>query len=310
MVNTSKSQVTLGLLIMYIAWGTTWLGIAYAVETMPPLISMSMRFFVAAVILLIVLAVRNGFAEIKLTKSQFKSSALLGTFMLAAGMGTATTGTKVVPIGVGSLVVASMPIWIALFRFLDKDKPNKRTILGLLVGFIGISLIMLPGQTEARPGAEGENVLFWMAVIMAGSISWAFASYRSKDMDTPKNAFVLSAYEMLFAGIALLIASFFYGESFSDFFDATAISWAGWIYLILVGSLLGFSTYVWLLGHAPISLVSTYTYVNPIVAVALGVIILNEKLSTNVLVGGAIVLGAVAVVIATESKKIVPVEHV
>lgn len=310
MANAPKSQVTLGLLIMYIAWGTTWLGIAYAVETMPPLISMSMRFFVASTILLLVLAVRNGIGEIKLTKSQLKTSALLGIFMLATGMGTATTGAKVVPIGVASLVVASMPIWIALFRFLDKDKPSKRTLFGLLVGLIGVSLIMLPGQTEARPGAQGQNVLFWMIVIMLGSISWAFTSYKSKGMDTPKNAFVLSAYEMLFAGIALLIASLLFGESFKDFINGSAISYAGWIYLILVGSLLGFSTYVWLLDNAPISLVSTYTYVNPIVAVGLGVLILGEKLSINVLIGGAIVLAGVAIVIATESKQIQPAEHV
>ena len=310
MANAPKSQVTLGLLIMYIAWGTTWLGIAYAVETMPPLISMSMRFFVASTILLLVLAIRNGIGEIKLTKSQLKTSALLGIFMLATGMGTATTGAKVVPIGVASLVVASMPIWIALFRFLDKDKPSKRTLIGLLVGLIGVSLIMLPGQTEARPGAQSQNVLFWMIVIMLGSISWAFTSYKSKGMDTPKNAFVLSAYEMLFAGIALLIASLLFGESFKDFINGSATSYAGWIYLILVGSLLGFSTYVWLLDNAPISLVSTYTYVNPIVAVGLGVLILGEKLSVNVLIGGVIVLAGVAIVIATESKQIQPAEHV
>lgn len=310
MATAPKSQITIGMLIMYIAWGTTWVGIAYTVETMPPLISMAFRFFVAAFVLALVLSFRNGLSILKLTRSQLKTSAILGTFMLAVGMGTATSGTKVVPIGVGSLVVASMPIWTSLFRFLAKDRPSKQTVIGLVIGFIGISLIMLPGKTEARPGATGENVLFWMLMIMVGSIAWAFTSFKSKTMDTPQNAFVLSAYEMFFAGVTLLIVGLLFGESVNDFINASALSYAGWIYLILVGSLLGFSTYVWLLDHAPISLVSTYAYINPIVAVGLGILLLDEKLSVNVLVGGVIVLAAVALVLRTESKLIEPAERV
>lgn len=310
MATAPKSQITIGMLIMYIAWGTTWVGIAYTVETMPPLISMAFRFFVASSVLALVLSLRNGFSVLKLTKSQLKTSAILGTFMLAVGMGTATSGTKVVPIGVGSLVVASMPIWTSLFRFLAKDRPSKKTVIGLIIGFIGISLIMLPGQTEARPGSAGENVLFWMLIIMVGSISWAFTSFKSKTMDTPQNAFVLSAYEMFFAGLTLLIVGLLFGESVNDFINASATSYAGWVYLILVGSLLGFSTYVWLLDHAPISLVSTYAYVNPIVAVTLGILLFDEKLSINVLIGGAIVLAAVALVLRTESKLIEPAERI
>lgn len=310
MATAPKSQITLGMLIMYIAWGTTWVGIAYTVETMPPLISMAFRFFVASSVLALVLSLRNGFSVLKLTNSQLKTSAILGTFMLAIGMGTATSGTKVVPIGVGSLVVASMPIWTSLFRFLAKDRPSKKTVIGLIIGFIGISLIMLPGQTEARPGSTGENVLFWMLIIMVGSISWAFTSFKSKTMDTPQNAFVLSAYEMFFAGLTLLIVGLLFGESVNDFINASATSYAGWVYLILVGSLLGFSTYVWLLDHAPISLVSTYAYVNPIVAVTLGILLFDEKLSINVLIGGAIVLAAVALVLRTESKLIEPAERI
>jgi drug/metabolite transporter (DMT)-like permease len=310
MVKAAKSQIAIGLLIMYIAWGTTWVGIAYTVETMPPLIAMGFRFLVATSIILLFIAIRNGVEAIKLTRSQLRTAAILGIFMLAVGMGTATTGTKVVPIGIGSLVVASMPIWIALFRFIHRDRPSKQTMVGLFFGFIGISLIMLPGQTQPRPGAEGQSVLLWMLIIMAGSISWGYTSYRSKNMDTPENAFLLSAYEMLFAGITLLFVGLLFGESVNQFLNASAVSFGGWVYLIIIGSLLGFSTYVWLLEHAPISLVSTYTYVNPVVAVALGMLIFNEKLTTNVLVGGLIVLVAVAIVIRTESRNIKPAEHI
>lgn len=136
MAKAAKSQVAVGLLIMYIAWGTTWVGIAYTVETMPPLIAMGFRFLTATSIILLFIAARNGLSAIKITKSQIRTAAILGVFMLAAGMGTATTGTKVVPIGVGSLVVASMPIWIALFRFIHKDRPSKQTLVGLFLDLL------------------------------------------------------------------------------------------------------------------------------------------------------------------------------
>lgn len=310
MATATRSQIVLGMLIMYIAWGTTWIGIAYTIETMPPLIAMAFRFFVAATVLAAVLTFRNGFNVLRLTKPQLKTSAILGVFLLAVGMGTATTATKVVPIGVASLVVASVPIWTSMFRFLAKDRPSKKTVIGLIVGFFGIGLIMLPGQTDARPGQAGESVFLWMAVILIGNISWAFTSFKSKSMDTPSNAFVLSAYEMFFAGVTLLIVGLAVGESVDDFANASAVSFAGWAYLIIIGSLIGFSTYVWLLDNVPISLVSTYAYVNPIVAVWLGIILFNEKLSTNVLIGGVIVLIAVALVLRTESKLIEPAERI
>jgi len=310
MAAAPRSQIVIGLLIMYIAWGTTWIGIAYTIETMPPLIAMAFRFFVATAVLASVLILRNGISVLRLTLPQLKTAAILGIFLLAVGMGTATTGTKVVPIGVASLVVASVPIWTSMFRFLAKDRPSKKTVFGLFVGFIGIGLIMLPGQTEARPGQAGQSVFLWMAVILIGNISWAFTSFKSKSMDTPSNAFVLSAYEMFFAGVTLLIVGLLVGESVNDFVNASAVSFAGWSYLIVVGSLLGFSTYVWLLDNAPISLVSTYAYVNPIVAVWLGILLFNEKLSTNVVIGGVIVLVAVAMVLRTESKLIEPAERV
>jgi drug/metabolite transporter (DMT)-like permease len=310
MAAATKSQISIGLAIMYIAWGTTWLGIAYTIETMPALIAMGFRFLTACSVLFAFLVIKNGTEILRITRPQLRTAAILGVFLLAAGLGTASTASKVVPIGVGSLVVASMPIWTTLFRFLDKDRPSKSTVIGLITGFIGISLIMLPGQTQARPGADGQSVLLWMLVISLGNISWAYTSFKSKKMDTPANAFVLSAYEMLFAGFTLIFVGLLMGESMDQLLNASARSLAGWVYLIIIGSLLGFSTYVWLLDHAPISLVSTYAYVNPIVAVSLGILILDEKLSANVIIGGAIVLAAVAQVIRIESKGVEPAERV
>jgi drug/metabolite transporter (DMT)-like permease len=210
---------------------------------------------------------------------------------------------KVVPIGVASLIVAVMPIWTALFRTLDKDRPSLSSLLGIAAGLVGIAIIMLPGQTIARPNSDGQSVTLWMFVILLGNLSWSIGSFLAPRMETPSNTLVLSTYEMAGAAGALFIAGMINQESISDFMDASGRSWGGWIYLVTVGSLIGYTVYTWLLENAPITLVSTYAYVNPVVAVALGILIFNEALTNNILVGGFIVIVSVAVVVAVESVK-------
>jgi drug/metabolite transporter (DMT)-like permease len=208
---------------------------------------------------------------------------------------------KVVPIGVASLIVAAMPIWTALFRTLDKDRPKLSSLLGIAAGLVGIAIIMLPGQTLARPSSEGQSVTIWMFIILFGNLCWSLGSFIAPRMETPSNPLVLSTYEMAGAAGALFIAGMISRESISDFMDASARSWGGWIYLVTVGSLIGYTVYTWLLENASITLVSTYAYVNPIVAVALGIVIFNEALTSNILVGGFMVIVSVAVVVAVES---------
>jgi hypothetical protein len=223
--------------------------------------------------------------------------------MLGVGLGTMAFAEKVVPIGVASLIVAAMPIWTALFRTLDKDRPKLSTLLGIVAGLVGIAIIMLPGQTIARPDSAGANVTLWMFIILFGNLCWSLGSFIAPRMETPSNPLVLSTYEMAGAAGALFIAGMIHQESISDFMDASARSWGGWIYLVTVGSLIGYTVYTWLLENAPITLVSTYAYVNPVVAVALGIVIFKETLTTNILVGGFIVIVSVAIVVAVESAK-------
>jgi drug/metabolite transporter (DMT)-like permease len=153
-VNSSrKTKVAFGLGVMYLAWGTTYIGIAFTIETMPPLMSMSFRFAAASTLLVLFLGLRNGWQSLHLTRSQLASSLFLGVLMLGVGLGTMSMATRVVPIGVASLIVAAMPIWTALFRTLDRDRPKLISLAGIVGGLIGITFIMLPGQTQARPGA-------------------------------------------------------------------------------------------------------------------------------------------------------------
>jgi drug/metabolite transporter (DMT)-like permease len=270
---------------------------------MPPLLSMSFRFVAASLALFIFIGIRNGWASLHLTRNEFASAIFLGVLMLGMGLGTMALAEKVVPIGVASLIVAAMPIWTALFRTLDKDRPSISSLLGIAAGLVGIAIIMLPGQTIARPDSVGQSVTFWMFIILFGNLCWSLGSFLAPRMETPSNPLVLSTYEMAGAAGALFIAGMINQESISDFVDASVRSWGGWIYLVTVGSLIGYTVYTWLLENAPITLVSTYAYVNPVVAVALGIVIFNEALTTNILVGGFIVIVSVAVVVAVESVK-------
>ena len=298
-----KTKVAIGLGIMYVAWGTTYIGIAFTIETMPPLLSMSFRFVAASLALFVFIGLRNGWDSLRLTRKELSSSIFLGILMLGTGLGTMALAEKVVPIGVASLIVAAMPIWTALFRTLDKDRPKLTSLIGIVGGLIGIGIIMLPGHTIARPDSGGQNVTLWMFIILFGNLCWSLGSFIAPRMETPSNPLVLSTYEMAGAAGALFIAGMIHQESISDFADASARSWGGWIYLVTVGSLIGYTVYTWLLENAPITLVSTYAYVNPVVAVALGIVIFSETLTNNILIGGFIVIVSVAIVVAVESAK-------
>ena len=298
-----KTKVAIGLGIMYVAWGTTYIGIAFTIETMPPLLSMSFRFVAASLALFVFIGLRNGWDSLRLTRKELSSSIFLGVLMLGTGLGTMALAEKVVPIGVASLIVAAMPIWTALFRTLDNDRPKITSLIGIVGGLIGISIIMLPGHTIARPDSDGQNVTLWMFIILFGSLCWSLGSFIAPRMETPSNPLVLSTYEMAGAAGALFIAGMIHQESISDFMDASARSWGGWIYLVTVGSLIGYTVYTWLLENAPITLVSTYAYVNPVVAVALGIVIFSETLTNNILIGGFIVIVSVTIVVAVESAK-------
>lgn len=303
MSSAIKTKVAIGLGIMYVAWGTTYIGIAFTIETMPPLLSMSFRFLAASLALFVFLGLKRGWQSLRLTRKEFTNCVFLGVLMLSTGLGTMAFAEKVVPIGVASLIVAAMPIWTALFRTFDNDRPKISSLIGIVAGLVGIGIIMLPGNTIARPDSGGQNVTLWMFVILLGNLCWSFGSFIAPRMKTPSNPLVLSTYEMAGASGALFIAGMIHHESIGDFMDASARSWGGWIYLVTVGSLIGYTVYTWLLENAPITLVSTYAYVNPMVAVALGIVIFNETLTSNILVGGFIVIVSVAIVVAVESVR-------
>ena len=295
-----SSRIALGLGTMYIAWGTTYIGIALTIETMPDLLAMGLRFATASLVMFLVSGIRSGFAQFRITRRQLRNTIFLGTTMNAVGIGTVSASEHVVPVGVTSLMIASMPLWTVVLRTINHDRPRARTFVGVAVGFIGLLIIMRPGQTLSRDGASTEKVLLWLCVLLVGNFLWSFGSFVTPRLDLPTRIPVLTSYQLLSASVALVGAGLVSGQSLSSFTQASGRSWFGWWYLVSVGTLLGLSVYVWLLNNAPISLVSTYSYVNPVVATALAWLVYDEPVTVSMWTGGSLVIIAVATIAWSE----------
>ncbi|MER5605353.1 EamA family transporter [Micromonospora tulbaghiae] len=291
------------LVLVYLLWGSTYLGIRVAVESLPPLISAAMRFAAAAVVLAVVLRLRRGPGALRVPARRVGSAALVGVLLLAGGNGlvvlaeSGPPGTAV-PSGVAALLVATVPLLVVLLRTTGGDRPRPWTFLGVALGFAGLVLLVLP-----RDGVDGVPVAGALTVVAAAA-SWSVGSYLSGKILMPADPFVATVYEMVAGAAVLALVGVARGElrGFS-FADVTGRSWAAMAYLMVAGSLVAFTAYVWLLAHAPISLVSTYAYVNPVVAVALGALFVAEPITSQVLMGGAVIVVGVAVVVSTERPR-------
>ncbi|MBC8991556.1 EamA family transporter [Micromonospora chalcea] len=290
-------------MLVYLLWGSTYLGIRVAVESLPPLISAAMRFAGAAVVLAVVLRLRRGPGALRVPVRRVGSAALIGVLLLAGGNGlvvlaeSGPAGTAV-PSGVAALLVATVPLLVVVLRTVGGDRPRPWTFLGVALGFAGLVVLVLP-----RDGVDGVPVAGALTVVAAAT-SWSVGSYLSGRIRMPADPFVATVYEMLAGAAVLALVGVARGElrGFS-FAEVTGRSWAALAYLMVAGSLVAFTAYVWLLAHAPISLVSTYAYVNPVVAVALGALFVAEPITSQVLLGGAIIVVGVAVVVSTERPR-------
>ncbi|MFJ7202146.1 EamA family transporter [Streptomyces sp. NPDC098789] len=292
----ASGAVWAALALVYVVWGSTYLGIRVVVETMPPFLSAGARFLSAGVLLAALVAWRSGPAALRVTRAQLGSAVLVGLMLVLGGNGLVVLAETAVPSGLAALLVAGVPMWVVLLRLTGGDRPPVRTLGGVLVGLAGLTVL-------TSPGLSGEVELWGVLTILAGSLLWSLGSYSSNRLPMPADPFAASAYEMLAGGAAALLVGLARGEQHGlDPADFSTRSWLALGYLILVGSLVGFTAYVWLLQSAPLSLVSTYAYVNPVVAVTLGALVLGEELTWPILVGGGIVVAAVCVIVSTERR--------
>ena len=290
-------QVWTALWLVYVVWGSTYLGIAYVVETVPPLVGMGLRFTTAALLAATYVAVRRGPAALRVTRRQLRSGAVVGLLRLLGGNGgVALAEDADLPSGLAALLVAVIPLWVVLLRWLAKDRPTVRTVAGVALGFLGLSVLLLPG---ARP--DGVALLAVLTVI-GGAFLWSVGSFYATRADLPEDGLTTTAVEMAAGGAGLVVVGLLRGERL-DVSQVSTVSWLGLAYLVVFGSLVAFTAYSWLLSVAPVSKVATYAYVNPVVAVGLGALLRDEDVTGLTVLGGAVTVAAVAVVVREESRR-------
>ena len=294
--------VWVALVTVYLVWGSTYLAIRVVVETAPPLLAMGVRFLLAGLLLGALIAVRKGPRALRVRPRQLGAAATVGLLLLLGGNGGVAVAEQTVPSGIAALLVAATPLWLVCLRFAARDRPAPLSLLGTVVGFVGIAVLV-------RPGASlGEGVETWGLVTVVGAAaSWALGSFLSSRIPLPGDAFVATTWEMLAGGTALLVAGAASGE-LGDLAlgDVAVEAWAWLAYLVVVGSIVAFSAYVWLLQNAPISLTATYAYVNPVVAVILGAIVLQEPIDPRTILAGAVIIGAVALIVTARGRMSAP----
>ncbi len=294
---TRPAAVAVALGIVYVVWGSTYLAIGVAVETMPSLLSAGSRFLLAGALMATVLAARSGLRRLAVTRGQLLGASLLGALLPAAGNGLVTVGeAHGTPTGIAALMVASVPLWVVAYRLLSGDRPRWATTGGVLVGFGGLAGLV------AAIGVTGTIPLWPTLLVALAAMCWSFGSWLQPRLRLAADPFVTTVYEMLAGGAALLVVGAATGERI-DLAAYSGRSWLAWGYLVVFGSLVAFSAYVWVLANAPISLVATYAYVNPVVALFLGWVVLGEALTGSVLVATAVILLGVAVVVGSERHR-------
>lgn len=296
-----KTKIWTALIALYIVWGSTYLAIRFAVETIPPFLHSGIRFLISGAILLIWRRMAGDPAP---TKRQWISTAIVGTALLLGGNGLVGWAEQRVPSGIAALMVSMSPMWLVLFEALRPGgvKPSWRGIVGLLIGFAGVFLLIGP-ENFSGTSATQFDTLGTIALLVA-SLLWSIGSIYSRGADMPKSSLQSTGMEMIAGSVALFIVSVGSGEL--NGFQLASVSmrsWLGLTYLIFIGSLVGFVSYGWLLHNAPISLMSTYAYVNPVVAVFLGGILASEPITPRILLAATIIIGSVIFINTGRSPK-------
>lgn len=270
---------------------------------MPPLLAMGIRFLIAGLLLASIVLLRQGVGELRIPRAELRSSLLMGFLLLGFGIGTVSIAQAYVPSGIVALIIAALPLWIAIFRTISGERLAKVSWLGLMIGFAGVALLLKPGSITPVSDIENSKLFLFMLLVLLGNVGWALGTFLAPRFALPKNTLVFTAYEMLAGGISLTLAGFVKGESISDFLDATSWSWLWFVYLVIFGSIAAYTAYLWLVANAPVSLTATYAYVNPIIAVALGALFLDELITSAYAIGGLIILIGVILVVSVERIK-------
>ena len=278
-LSSRSTLMVLAFTALYFIWGSTYLAITIAIETMPPLTMLGFRFGVAGLIMLIWLALRGKPLP---TISQWRSAFLVGTLMLCLGTGSLAVAMQYIPSGLAALIISTVPLWMVLTDWLWKggERPSLIFFGGLAIGLAGVALLIDPGTF-----ANGLQADAWaMLGIIAGAICWSAGSIHGKEADLPKDPFMSTAIQMVGGGVALVTGGMLMGEELVlslEMFSTRSIM--AWLYLLVFGSFIAFSAYIWLMRNTTPAKVSTYAYVNPVVAMYLGWAFAGEEITSRIL---------------------------
>ena len=294
-----KTRIWLALFALYIVWGSTYFGIKVAIETIPPFLQAGIRFFISGLILMIWQLAAGSKVP---TRKQWVSTAIIGTLLLLGGNGLVSWAEQFIPSGIAAIIIGSIPMFLVIAEAIRPGgvRPTWRAIIGLLIGFAGIFILVGPAEIS---GSKAQLNPFGVIALLSACVLWATGSIFSKTADLPQSSLMTTGAEMLTGSIGLFVVSLLTGEINGwNIAEVSARSAYGLAYLITVGSLIGFGSYIWLLQNAPISLVATYAYVNPIVAVLLGNWLGNEPLEPHIWIATAIIIGSVIFINTSRSK--------
>jgi drug/metabolite transporter (DMT)-like permease len=301
----AQRAIWLGLAILYGVWGSTYLAIAVAVETLPPFLMAAVRFGLAGLALLAWVALRRRESLVRPTRRQLLDTAIVGALLLGGGMGFVAWAEQTIPSGVTAVMVAMMPVWVAVFGgVFFRERLPRIAGIGIVVGFVGVAILVGP-TALGQPGAlDAAGMLAVIVSPIAWSIGSLYASHRAR---LPQDSLVATGMQMIAGSVVLALMGIVSGEPARfDPAGVSAASFAGFLYLTIVGSVIAFTTFGWMIRVAPLPLVATYAYVNPVIAVILGALILSEPIEPRMLLAGAIIVGAVALIVTARGRMASP----
>ncbi len=298
----SRAKLVTAFAAVYVLWGSTFLAIRFAVATLPPFLMAGTRHLVAGAVLYPLARLRSGEQP---TRSNWSAAALMGALLLFGGNGGVSWAEQIVPSGVAALLVATVSLWMVILDWLRPGgvRPGGRVIVGLVLGFGGLGFLVGPSKLAG----SGRVDPLGATVLVLASLSWATGSVFSRRLDLPRSPLLGTGMQSLAGGALLILVGLLTGQGAELHWGAVSLrSMLALGYLIVFGSLLGFSAYTWLLAHAPPARVATYAYVNPVVAVFLGWALAGERLTLRTLVAAAVIVAAVVLVISARQRTSAP----
>ena len=301
MADSKRIRIIIAFAALYIVWGSTYLGILFAIQSIPPFLMAGARFVLAGLIMFVIARTQG---PLKSTWCEWRTSIIVGACLLLGGNGGVTVSEKFIETGLASLIVATVPIYITLLGWLFgmTPRPTPLVWLGLGGGFVGVGILLGPALRFS--GGGNHHPLIGMSILLVGSFFWSAGSLYSRRAKHSASPFLAAAQQMFCGGALLMLVGFFAGEP-KRFHPAsiTPLSLGAFAYLVLIGAIIGYTAYFWLLRNCDPAKVATYAYVNPIVAVLLGALFAHETVTLRTLLAAMLIIGSVALIITIQQLK-------